>query len=47
MMPTDLLLLHAELIHAVKIALEAILAAFFLTGLWIMLPYIGSGGGRR
>jgi len=39
MMPTDLLLLHAELIHAVKIALEAILTAGFLTFLWFTAPY--------
>jgi hypothetical protein len=43
----DAYLFHAECIHAVTIALEAIIAAGLLTFLWMILPAIRSGGPRR
>ncbi len=38
--------LNAELIHAVKLMVEAILAAGFVTFCWLVAPAI-RGGGRR
>ena len=36
----DLSALNAQCIHAVKLMLEAILAAGFLTFIWFVAPYL-------
>ena len=36
----DTALLHAQCAHAVKLMLEAILTAGFLTFVWMVAPYI-------
>jgi hypothetical protein len=36
----DTALLNAQCIHAVKLALECVLAAGFLTFCWLIAPYI-------
>ena len=43
----DVALLNAQLIHAVSLMLEAILAAAFLTFCYFIAPYIRNGGPRR
>lgn len=39
--------LTADCIHALKLALEAILAAGLLTLVWFTAPYFRNGGPRR
>ena len=43
----DLTAIDAQCVHAVMLALEAILAAAFLTFIWIVLPACRNGGPRR
>ena len=40
MTPFDLALLNAQCIHAVKLAIEGLLAAGFLTFCWFIAPYV-------
>jgi hypothetical protein len=39
--------LHAQLIHAAKLMVTAILTAGFIAWCWLALPYFINGGPRR